>query len=95
MRTTEVCHMWVVYRMTLPKQVIGGNVVCEQREWDAIELAHPGRHTLLYSGLKTEQEAEKLARGTSGDDYGRRGGKKKVEKPAGIPFLTATSTPTT
>ncbi len=53
--------------MTLPKQAIGGNVVCEQGEWDALELARPGYHVLLHSGLKTEQEAEKLARGTAGD----------------------------
>lgn len=76
MRITEVCHAWVVYRMTMPKNAIGGNVVCEQREWDAIDAQNPGFHTLLHTGLKTEQEAEKLARGTAGDDYGRRGAKK-------------------
>ena len=63
MRSTEVCHAWVVYRMTMPKNVLGGNVVCQQREWEAVEASHPGYHTLLYSGIKTEQEAEKLARG--------------------------------
>jgi hypothetical protein len=31
--------------------------------------------------LKTEQEAEKLARGTAGDDYGRRGAKKTPAVP--------------
>ena len=77
MRNTEVCRSWVVYRMTLPKNAVGGNVVCEQREWDAIEAAQPGYHPLLHTGLRTEQEAEKLARGTAGDDYGRRGVKKK------------------
>jgi hypothetical protein len=76
MRPTETCIAWVVYRMTLPKQAVGGNVVCEQREWEAIELARPGYHTLLYSGIKTEQEAEKLARGTAGDSFGRGSGKK-------------------
>jgi hypothetical protein len=76
MRNTEVCRSWVVYRMTLPKNVVGGNVVCEQREWDAIEAAQPGYHTLLHTGLKTEQEAEKLARGTAGENY-RRGAKSK------------------
>lgn len=71
MRNTEVCRSWVVYRMTLSKNVVGGNVVCEQREWDVIEASRPGYHTLLHTGLKTEQEAEKLARGTAGDSYGR------------------------
>ena len=63
MRITEVCHSWVVYRMTLPKQAVGGNVVCEQAEWDAIELGRPGRHTLIRSGIGSEGEAERLARG--------------------------------
>jgi hypothetical protein len=67
MRPTEVCTAWVVYRMTLSKGKVGGNVVCEQREWDAIERAQPGLHLLIRAGIGTEQEAEKLARGTSGD----------------------------
>src|SRR5258708_5103904 len=67
MRITEVCRSWVVYRMTLHGDKCGGNVVCEQREWDVLEAARPGFHTLLHSGVKTEQEAEKLARGTAGD----------------------------
>jgi len=77
MWNTEVCHAWVVYRMTMPKNAVGGNVVCMQREWDLLEAQRPGYHTLLHTGLKTEQEAERLARGTAGDDYGRRGVKKK------------------
>ena len=81
MRAREICNAWVVYRMTLHKGAVGGNVVCEQREWDVLEAQRPGFHTLLHTGLRTEQEAEKLARGTSGDDYGRRGGKKR-EAPA-------------
>lgn len=87
MRITEVCHAWVVYRMTMPKNVIGGNVVCEQREWDALELARPGLHTLLHTGLKTEQEAEKLARGAAGQTPPR--GDKKL---TGITSLYATAT---
>ena len=72
-----MCHAWVVYRMGLPKNMIGGNVVCEQREWDALERAQPGRHTLLHSGLRTEQEAERLARGTAGQTP-PRGSKKQA-----------------
>ena len=67
MRSTEVCTNWVVYRMTLQNNTVGGNVVCKRREWDVIEAAQPGYHTLLHSGIKTEQEAEKLARGTAGE----------------------------
>ena len=72
MRVTEVCRSWVVYRMTLPKNVPGGNVVCEQKEWDALDAERPGFHTLLHAGLKTEQEAERLARGTAGDPVPRQ-----------------------
>ena len=89
MRTTEVCHAWVVYRMTLHGNAVAGNVVCEQREWEALERARPGFHTLLHSGIKTEQEAEKLARGTAGETP-PRGSKKKVPPVAAptIPTLT-------
>lgn len=75
MRQSEECHAWVVYRMTLSKGVMGGNVVCEQREWDALELARPGFHLLVRDGIQTEQEAEKLARGTAGDTPVRKGGR--------------------
>ena len=58
---------WVVYTTTLPGKAEPMNCVCEQGEWDAMELCQPGRHTLLRGGIATETEAEKLARGTSGD----------------------------
>jgi hypothetical protein len=53
--------------MTLHGGTFAGNVVCEQREWDALERVRPGFHTLLHTGIKTEQEAEKLARGKAGE----------------------------
>jgi hypothetical protein len=86
MRPNVTCVSWVVYRMTMPKQAVGGNVVCEQAEWDAIELARPGYHTLLYSGIKTEQEAEKLARGNAGDFFRRGSGKKAHRAPDAAPL---------
>jgi hypothetical protein len=69
--------------MTLRGQALGGNVVCEQREWDAMELARPGYHLLVREGIKTEQEAEKLARGTAGDPPVRRSGAKAIAAPVG------------
>jgi hypothetical protein len=92
MRPIDICVAWVVYRMTRPKQAVSGNVVCEQAEWEAIESAQPGYHTLLYSGIKTEQEAEKLARGTAGDDYGRGSGKKPVRAATAPPVAPAPKT---
>jgi hypothetical protein len=48
---TEKVVLWVVYKTSMDGKLGGGmNVVCEQREWDAIELAQPGRHTLVRAG---------------------------------------------
>jgi hypothetical protein len=91
MRSSKTCMAWVVYRMTLAKQAIGGNVVCEQSEWEAMELARPGYHVLLHSGIKTEQEAEKLARGTAGDSFRSRTAKKPDK--AAPPVTPVTTTP--
>jgi hypothetical protein len=55
---------WVVYRKTIHKQS-GFNAVCEQSEWDEMELHRPGYHTLIQAGIATEVEAERLARGPS------------------------------
>jgi hypothetical protein len=58
---------WVVYVMTVPKQEVGTNAVCEQSEWDEMERCRPGYHRLVRAGITSESEAEKLARGTSDD----------------------------
>jgi hypothetical protein len=73
---------WVVYRMMLKGNAVGGNVVCSQREWERIEASNPGYHTLLHSGLKTEQEAERLARGTAGDILPRKTKVKNGDTPS-------------
>ena len=41
--------------------------MCERSEWDAMELDRPGYHTLVLGDIKSEPDAEKLARGTAGD----------------------------
>jgi hypothetical protein len=53
---------WVVYLMTIHKRNDRLPAVCEQSEWDAIELSRPGYHQLVQSGIATENEAEDLAR---------------------------------
>jgi hypothetical protein len=62
MRTTEKPVSWVVYRMTIHGKSNGMHAVCEQDEWDAMERARPGYHTLILGGIATEGEAERLAR---------------------------------
>ena len=62
---------WVVYQMVLKGHANGINAVCAEAEWDAMEAYQPGRHTLIKSGIASEGEAERLARGTSGDSKPR------------------------
>jgi|ERR1051325_8353028 hypothetical protein len=56
---------WVVYLMTIRKHP-GMKAVCEQTEWDAMELARPGYHHFIQGGFTSEVEAELIARGESG-----------------------------
>jgi hypothetical protein len=65
--STQKIVSWVVYKMTGHKQAEGLNWICEQTEWDEMERARPGYHTLVRSGITNEGEAERLARGAAGD----------------------------
>ena len=58
---------WVVYQTPRAGKTDGLKAVCSQAEWDAMEAARPGYHTLVRAGIRSEGEAEWLARGTSGD----------------------------
>jgi hypothetical protein len=58
---------WVVYLLTLHGKATGRRAVCEQEEWEVMEQVSPGYHTLVQAGIASEAEAERLARGTSGD----------------------------
>jgi hypothetical protein len=65
MNPAESCVAWVVYRMTIHGKPSETNAVCEQREWDVMELSRPGYHTLVKAGIPNEGEAERLARAVS------------------------------
>jgi hypothetical protein len=67
MRQAEQAELWVVYLMADPKYPEGRRAVCEQGEWDQMERDRPGHHTLVRAGITNEAEAERLARGKSGD----------------------------
>jgi hypothetical protein len=62
MNEIEKVISWVVYRMTVHGKRTGMNAVCEQSEWETMELAQPGYHTLILAGIPNEGEAERLAR---------------------------------
>src|SRR5437867_246518 len=64
--TMDNSTSWVVYVMTM-HNAEGRRAVCEQSEWEQMERDRPGYHTLVQSGITSEAEAEKLARGTAGD----------------------------
>jgi hypothetical protein len=61
----EKTATWVVYLMTIKKQD-GMKAVCEQTEWDAMEMKRPGYHQFIQGGFTNEAEAELVARGESG-----------------------------
>ena len=66
MRETEKVEAWVVYEAVQGND-IGRKSLCRQSEWEALESRHPGHNKLIQGGIASETEAEKLARGTSGD----------------------------
>jgi hypothetical protein len=62
MSMTKQATSWVVYQVTIHNKTSHMNAVCEQSEWEAMERAQPGHHTLLQAGITNEGEAERLAR---------------------------------
>ena len=75
MRARKV-ESWVVYQMPVKGKETCMNAVCETRDWEALQAAQPGVMTLVRSGIASEGEAERLARGTSGDPVKRNGGRE-------------------
>ncbi len=73
------CLQWVVYKLIIRGAPEGINAVCEQTEWEAMQLAKPGQHQLIQTGIANEGEAERLARGTSGDPLKRRSREETVK----------------
>ena len=68
---TREARSWVVYRQVVKGQPDPINAVCDAGEWSALEVARPGQVTLVRSGIASEAEAERLARGKSGDPVPR------------------------
>ena len=78
MRKTEEAVLWVVYLRTIHGKPTGMNAVCEQGEWEAMELAQPGHHTLIQAGITNEGEAERLARSGTVDSKPSKSSKSKA-----------------
>jgi hypothetical protein len=57
---------WVIYQ-TVSKNMAGGpHRVCEQSEWNEMEMLTPGRLCLIQACIASEAVATRLARGTCG-----------------------------
>jgi hypothetical protein len=56
---------WVVYLMKMREMPTGMPAVIEQHEWEKLDSAVPGRHTLLRDRIASEAEADQLARNPS------------------------------
>jgi hypothetical protein len=67
MRTLNEAKAWAVYRISGKGSEPATNAMCDQREWPEIEKQSAGRCTLIRGYITNEGEAERLARGTSGD----------------------------
>ena len=72
MRIVERNTTWVIYLKTIHGKKLAVNAVCEQGEWEQLEAGRPGYHTLVRGGFTNECEAERAARGTSGDLFRSR-----------------------
>lgn len=56
---------WVVYRRPMKDDPVGPFCVCTGAEWAAMDRAAPGLLALVWAGISTEREAERLARGAA------------------------------
>jgi hypothetical protein len=67
MRISTETQAWAVYRIAAKGTEVATNALCDQRDWSEIEKQGAGRFTLIRGFITNEGEAERLARGTSGD----------------------------
>jgi hypothetical protein len=58
---------WVVINKHVHGLPGAVRAVCSQSEWDKMQAIQPCSHELIRSGFTNEAEAERTARGTSGD----------------------------
>jgi hypothetical protein len=75
-RSTQQVQSWVIFQAVAKGVASGAHGVCEQAEWDEMELLCPGRQWIIQSGIASEGVAERLARGTRGDRVPKLSGRK-------------------
>ena len=67
MRIISEVRAWAVYQIAAQGKEPAVNAMCDQGEWEQLKKSSPGRYTLIKANITNEGEAERLARGTSGD----------------------------
>lgn len=67
MRNANQAEFWTVYQIAANGKESAANAMCDQSEWAEIERLSAGRCILIRANIRNEGEAERLARGTSGD----------------------------
>jgi hypothetical protein len=71
MRAVKEPESWVVYQ-SVDGPRMGMKSVCEASEWEVLQTSQSTAVKLIKKNIESESEAEKLARGTSGDPKKRR-----------------------
>lgn len=66
MRDVPKIRAWVVYE-TVTGPHAGMKFVCTEDEWRVVEARDQSTNRIVKEGIVDENQAEKLARGTSGD----------------------------
>jgi hypothetical protein len=62
---------WVVYSICVDGNPDAARGVCREDEWEAVQLARPGLYSLVLAGVRSEPEAERLARRAAGESRPR------------------------
>lgn len=62
MRKVPTIDSYVVYQVTIQGKLGGVNAVCSQQEWEDLQREQPGIHKLILAGIRSEAEAEQVAR---------------------------------
>jgi hypothetical protein len=58
---------WAVYLTPMMGSQDPLRAICSQAEWEAMDRERPGFYTLVQGHIPNEGQAERLARGTSGE----------------------------
>ena len=66
MRHSKEAPKWVVYETMLGPNA-GRKCVCTAGDWSVLTASKPGENRLIMEGIANENDADKMARGTSGD----------------------------